>query len=170
MLAIIAAMAKNRVIGNQGKIPWDIPEDRTHFKNLTMGNVIVMGRRSYEEIGFPLPGRTTYVVSSTINVEGENCHTVRSLQEVIKREPDRDVFVCGGAMLYEEALSLADVIYLTELSWEVEGDTYFPEIPLSDFTEAEKIVTGELTESICYLTLRRNELRNSDNKAFVNKC
>ncbi len=126
--AIIAAMAKNRVIGNQGHIPWDLPEDRAHFRELTMGNVVVMGRRTYEEIGHPLPGRITYLVSATYQIEQEDCHTVTSLGEVFDREPDRDIFVCGGAMLYKEALPMVDRLYLTELSWEVEGDTFFPPI------------------------------------------
>ena len=121
-IAIIAAMAKNRVIGRAGRIPWDLPEDRAHFRELTMGNVIVMGRRTYEEIGHPLPGRITYILSSTRWFEEENCHTVSSLSEVLGREPDRDIFICGGASLYQEALPLADRIYLTELFWEMAGD------------------------------------------------
>ena len=93
-----------------------------------MGNVVVMGRRTYEEIGHPLSGRITYLVSATYQIEQEDCHTVTSLGEVFDREPDRDIFVCGGAMLYKEALPMVDRLYLTELSWEVEGDTFFPPI------------------------------------------
>ncbi len=126
-IAVIAALAKNRVIGRDGRIPWDLPEDRAHFREITMGPVIVMGRHTFEEIGQPLPGRITYLLSSTKQVEEENCHTVVSLAEVLRREPDRDIFICGGASLYREALPLADRLYLTELSWEVEGDTFFPE-------------------------------------------
>lgn len=139
-IAIIAAMAKNRVIGRAGRIPWDLPEDRRHFRELTEGNVVVMGRRTYEEIGHPLPGRTTYLVSSTYRIEQENCHTVTSLGEVYDREQDHRIFICGGAMLYQEALPLADCIYLTELSWEVEGDTFFPQIEEDIFrmTECDK--------------------------------
>lgn len=137
-IAIIAAMAKNRVIGRAGRIPWDLPEDRAHFRELTMGNVIVMGRRTYEEIGHPLPGRITYILSSTRWFEEENCHTVSSLSEVLGREPDRDIFICGGASLYQEALPLADRIYLTELLWEVAGDTYFPQIDERIFCETDR--------------------------------
>ncbi|MCH5251467.1 MAG: dihydrofolate reductase [Lachnospiraceae bacterium] len=128
MIAIIAAMAKNRVIGHNGKIPWDIPEDREHFKKLTMGNIVVMGRKTYEEIGHPLPGRTTYLVSATKQVEEKNCHTVQSLREVVERERGQNIFICGGVGLYKEAMKVADCIYLTELDAEVEGDTLFPVI------------------------------------------
>ncbi len=142
-LAIIAAVAKNHVIGRAGRIPWDLPEDRAHFRELTMGNIIVMGRRTYEEIGHPLPGRITYILSSTRWTEEENCHTVSSLSEVLGREPDRDIFICGGASLYQEALPLADRIYLTELSWEVAGDTYFPQIDDKIFYERDRTVIND---------------------------
>ena len=142
-IAIIAAVAKNRVIGRDGRIPWDLPEDRVHFRELTMGNVIVMGRRTYEEIGHPLSGRTTYVLSSTLQIEEENCHTAASLAEVLEREPERDIFICGGASLYQEAMFVADRLYLTELSWEVEGDTYFPEIDEKMFHVTKQTVKKE---------------------------
>lgn len=133
MIAIIAAMAKNRVIGRHGKIPWDIREDRERFKKLTMGNILVMGRKTYEEIGHPLPGRMTYVVSTTRQIEEKNCHTVKALSEALEREDGRNIFICGGARLYEEAMEIADYIYLTELDMAVEGDTFFPVIRPSVF-------------------------------------
>lgn len=142
-IAVIAAVAKNHVIGRAGRIPWDLPEDRAHFRELTMGNIIVMGRRTYEEIGHPLPGRITYILSSTRWTEEENCHTASSLSEVLGREPDRDIFICGGATLYQEALPLADRIYLTELSWEVAGDTYFPQIDEKIFCERDRTVIND---------------------------
>jgi len=138
MVALIAAMAKNRVIGKAGKIPWNLPEDMAHFRELTMGHVIVMGRRTYEEIGHPLPGRRTYLISSTMQVEDENCHTVLSLQEVLKREKDNDIFICGGAMLYREGMEVADRLYMTEIDQEIEGDTYFPEINLDQFEVVDR--------------------------------
>ena len=131
-VSMIAAMAANRVIGRGGKIPWDIPEDREHFKKLTLGHVIIMGRRSYEEIGRPLPGRITYVVSNTITINEENCHTATSLTAAIeharKNYADKKIFLCGGARIYVEGMPLAEEIYLTVLDEEIEGDAYFPEI------------------------------------------
>lgn len=138
MLAMIAAVAANRVIGRKGKIPWDIAEDREHFKRLTLGKNIVMGRRTYEEIGHPLPGRMTYLVSSALRVETENCHTVSSLAEAVAAVGAADLFVCGGASLYEEALLEAQVLYITELSYPVEGDTCFPPVEETEFEEISR--------------------------------
>lgn len=129
-IAMIAAMAKNRVIGRDGKIPWDLPEDRERFKQLTMGHVIIMGRRTYEEIGRPLPGRITYVVSSKWKEGERGCHIVRTLTDAITHAagayPQKKIFLCGGERIYTEGMALAGEIYLTLLKEEVEGDTYFP--------------------------------------------
>ena len=138
MITLVAAAAKNGVIGNKGRIPWDLPEDRRHFKELTMGHVLVMGRRTFEEIGRPLPGRRTYILSSTISMQGENCRTAASLAEVLEAEKDSEIFICGGAMLYEEGMAVADRICLTELDWEAEGDVFFPEIDKTAFQETER--------------------------------
>lgn len=111
MIALIVAYAKNRVIGNKGQIPWRIKGEQTRFKELTTGNVVIMGRRSYEEIGRPLPNRYTIVVSSTQKFEAENCSTVSSLKE---------------------AIEIVDKMYITEIDAVIEGDTYF-----SEFHESE---------------------------------
>lgn len=129
MIAVIAAVAANGVIGRGGRIPWDIPEDRKHFRELTMGHTIVMGRRTYEEIGRPLPGRKTILLSSKLQVEGENCRTVpdfESLCRLLENERGRNIFICGGASLYKAFLPRADRMYLTEIHREVEGDVFFP--------------------------------------------
>lgn len=136
MIALIAAMDRNRVIGKDGRIPWDLPQDRQYFRDLTMGQAVVMGRRTYEEIGRPLPGRLTIVVSSTGNYQGEQLVTVSSLAEAIAAAEGYDVFIAGGTRLYAEALPLADRLYLTEIDADYEGDTLFPE-----FTEEEYIRT-----------------------------
>ena len=126
MIALIVAFAKNQVIGNKGCIPWKIKGEQRRFKELTTGNVVIMGRRSYEEIGRPLPNRTTIVVSNTKNFDGENCLTAKSLPEAIRLAGDRDIYISGGAKLYEEALPLVEKMYITEIDSEIEGDTYFP--------------------------------------------
>lgn len=127
MIHIIVAMAKNRVIGRNGRIPWNIPEDREHFKTLTMGHIMVMGRRTFEEIGVALPGRITYVVSGTAYFTGENLYTVSSIEEVLQKEKGKEIFICGGARMYEEALAYADRMHITQIHEEYEGDTYFPD-------------------------------------------
>ena len=136
MIALIAAMARNRMIGKEGRIPWDLPQDRQYFRDLTMGQAVVMGRRTYEEIGRPLPGRLTIVVSSTRTYQEEHLLTVRSLSEAIAAADGHDVFIAGGTCLYVEALPLADFLYLTEIDADYEGDTLFPE-----FAEEEYIRT-----------------------------
>lgn len=134
MLAIIAARSKNNVIGKNGRIPWRIPGEQQQFRELTAGNVVVMGRRSFEEIGHPLPGRETVVVSRSQSFAGEGLRTARSLQEALALSGERDVFIAGGYSLYAEALPLADVLYLTEVDLTVEdGDTFFPPFDPADF-------------------------------------
>ena len=104
MIALIVAFAKNQVIGNKGCIPWEIKGEQKRFRELTTGNVVIMGRRSYEEIGKPLPNRTTIVISNTIKFECENCFTSRTLEEAIELAGDKDIYIAGGVRLYEEVL------------------------------------------------------------------
>lgn len=148
MIAIVVAYANKQVIGNNGCIPWKIPGEQKRFKELTTGNVVVMGRRSYEEIGKPLPNRTTIVVSKTKEFKGENCYTVNSFQEAIELAGDRDIFVSGGARLYEEAIPLVDKMYITEINAEIIGDTFFPKFQKKLFTKRiEKVVNGDIPYS-----------------------
>ena len=133
MIAIIAAVARNRVIGCNGRIPWDLPADRRHFRETTMGQAVIMGRRTYEEIGHPLPGRLTIVVSASRAFSGSDLLTVRSLAEGIMAAGEHDVFIAGGERLYREALPLADVLYLTEIDADYAGDTYFPVFDVNSY-------------------------------------
>lgn len=145
MIALIVAFAKNQVIGNKGCIPWRINGEQKRFKELTTGNVVVMGRRSYEEIGKPLPNRTTIVVSRSKYFEGENCFTVGSLREALELAGDRDVYISGGARLYEEALPMVEKMYITEIDCEIEGDTYFPTFDKEQFVkEIEEKFQGDI--------------------------
>lgn len=154
MIALIVALAKNHVIGNNGYIPWKIKGEQKRFKDITMGNVVIMGRRSFEEIGRPLPNRTTIVVSSTKEYTGENCFTVRSLQEAIELAGNKDVFISGGARLYEEALPIVEKMYITEIDKNVDGDTYFPQFAEEDFIkELNERVEGEIPYT--YVTYTR---------------
>lgn len=154
MIALIVAFAKNQVIGNKGCIPWKIKGEQRRFKELTTGNVVIMGRRSYEEIGRPLPNRTTIVVSNTKNFDGENCLTARSLTEAIRLAGDKDIYISGGAKLYEEALPLVEKMYITEIDSEIEGDTYFPPFEKDQFVkEINEKVEGEIPYT--YVTYTR---------------
>ena len=128
-LELIAAVAANGVIGKDGKLAWHLPDDLRHFKQLTMGHPILMGRRTYESIGRPLPGRRSIVISTTL---AEPPHPevglARSLDEALALAADTPgpAFVIGGAVLYAAALPRADVLHLTELDDPAEGDVLFP--------------------------------------------
>lgn len=148
MIGIIVAYDKNRVIGNKGKIPWNIKGEQRRFRELTTGNIVIMGRRTYEEIGKPLPRRINVVISNTQKYEGENLYTVGSLEEAIARFADsqKTMYVAGGARLYEQALPLADQLFVTELDYKVaEGDTYFPVFETQKYIRTvEEQVDGEI--------------------------
>ena len=145
MIALIVAYAHENIIGNKGKIPWDIKGEKSRFRELTTGNVVVMGRKSFEEIGKPLPDRTIYVISSTKKFDMEGVHTVTSLKEAIDKAGDRDVFISGGERLYKEAIDIVEKMYITEIDLNVEGDTRFPEFDESKFIKTtEKVVDGDI--------------------------
>lgn len=139
MLSLIVAMSRNRVIGHQNQLPWHLPEDLKHFKATTMGNPIIMGRKTFESIGRPLPGRENIVVTRNPAYREEGVIVVHSLAEAIKACGDRDAFVIGGAQLYQDALPLADRLYVTLIDQDFAGDTYFPEIDWEkDYTVVEE--------------------------------
>lgn len=135
MIGLIVARSKNNVIGKNGQIPWRIKGEQKQFKELTTGNVVVMGRKSYEEIGHPLPNRMNIVVSRTKKFEGENLLTVPSLSQALEAaEKDKNIYISGGYGLFKEALPLVDVMYVTEVDLVVEdGDVFFPEFDPSEF-------------------------------------
>lgn len=121
----IAAMSLNRVIGAGNQIPWHLPEDFKWFKELTTGNVIVMGRKTFESIGKPLPNRETIILSrSQFSFPG--VRTISDLTEINLANESREVFICGGAQVYTQALPLCSELYLTLVKREVKGDAFFP--------------------------------------------
>ncbi|MGL5085813.1 MAG: dihydrofolate reductase [Clostridium sp.] len=157
MIALIVAYSKNKVIGNKGCIPWKIQGEQKRFKDLTTGNVVIMGRRSFEEIGKPLPNRTTIVVSNTKKFEFDNCFTASSLKEAIKMAKNKDIYISGGSALYKEALSIVDKMYITEIDKFVDGDTYFPNFNEIDFIKViDEKFTG--TTPFTYITYTRINL------------
>ncbi len=138
-LAILVAMAENRTIGLGNALPWRIPEDLRHFKSLTMGHHIVMGRKTYDSIGRPLPGRTTVVVTRDRNWKMDGCIIAHSPEEAIAAcAGDEEIFIVGGAELYAQTLPLADVLYITEIRQVIEGDAHFPEFDRSVWQEVAR--------------------------------
>jgi dihydrofolate reductase len=128
-ISLVVAMDRNRVIGRHNRLPWRLPADLRHFKRITMGHPIVMGRRTWESIGRPLPGRRNIVVSRQPGYSAEGAVVVDSFEAAKEAAGDcRELMVIGGARLYARALAEANRIYLTEIHAEFEGDTWFPEL------------------------------------------
>ena len=124
-LKAIAAMSLNRVIGNGNKIPWHLLEDFKWFKQMTTGNIVVMGRKTFESIGKPLPNRTTIVLSRS-GFSYPGAQTIRDLGELDPENESRNIFICGGAQVYAQALPICSDLYLTLVKRTVEGDAFFP--------------------------------------------
>lgn len=131
-LSLIAAMAKNRVIGRNNSLPWHLPEDLKYFKATTLGKPILMGRKTFESIGKPLPGRTSVVLTRNQGWSFDGCLVVPSLDAALAQLADREeILVIGGAELYQQTLARADRLYLTEIDADFEGDAWFPEFDRS---------------------------------------
>ncbi|MGD6777487.1 dihydrofolate reductase [Sutcliffiella horikoshii] len=133
MISIIVATDRNNLIGKDNDLPWRIPTDLAYFKKVTMGSTIVMGRKTYESIGKPLPYRRNIILSRQ-DFHAEGCETLHSLEEVQQLNKDgEELFIIGGAHIFKEALPIADFLYLTYIDEEFVGDTYFPEINEQDW-------------------------------------
>jgi dihydrofolate reductase len=158
-LSIIVAMAKNRTIGVNNTLPWRCPEDLKHFKALTMGHHMIMGRKTFDSIGKPLPGRTTVVVTRDKGLKIEGCLIAHSLQEAVELcAGDAEAFIVGGADIYSQSLQLADTLYITEIQQDVEGDAHFPEFDRNLWQEtARDVRTQETPQPLDYhfVTYRR---------------
>ena len=124
-IVIIAAIARNGVIGDRGRIPWHLSDDLKRFKRLTMGHPIIMGRKTYESIGKPLPGRRNIVLTRGVPIAGVECFA--DLDSALKACGDATVFIIGGAEIYRTALPVADTLLLTHVNREVAGDAQFPD-------------------------------------------
>lgn len=136
--SLIVAMSENRVIGKNNQLPWHLPNDLKHFKAITMGKIIIMGRKTYESIGRVLPGRPNIILSSNLEYlvpGGEVVHDIKALM-ALEADSDSEKMIIGGAMLYEDFLNKVDTIYLTKIHAVVEGDTFFPVLS-NDWIEVE---------------------------------
>jgi len=141
----IVAFAKNRVIGKHNKLPWHFSADLKRFKKLTMGNTLIMGRKTFESIGTPLPGRANFVLSrgvrpyaSTAKDEGDNLKFFSSIHRALQAATTPKVFIIGGADLFRQTMDQIDGIYLTQIDGAYDGDVFYPEIPQS-FRETSRV-------------------------------
>jgi dihydrofolate reductase len=137
IISFIVAMAQNRVIGLNQNLPWNIPTDLKRFKKITSGHVVIMGRKSFDAIGKPLPNRENVVITRQKNLQISGARVVPSLDEALNpyRSTEKEIFILGGGQIFSEALPIADRIYLTLIEKDYEGDAYFPE---ADWTIFEK--------------------------------
>lgn len=163
-ISLIVAYSKNRVIGKNGKIPWNLKSDQQRFKKLTVGNIVVMGRNTfleiYNKLNGPLPKRVNIVISKTKDFNSIGCLTFKSLEEAIKYStetyPQKKVFIAGGSSLYKEAIPIVDKMYITEIDIKIDGDCFFPLLNDKEFDIIEdKVVSEELTyRNVTYLRRR----------------
>jgi dihydrofolate reductase len=153
-LCLVLAVAKNGVIGKDGQVPWRVPEDLKHFRRSTLGHAVIMGRKTWDEVGKPLPERRNIVISRNADLKLHGAEVVTSLDEAIARArtTDEEPRVIGGAEIYRLALPLATRVLLTEIQLEPEGDTFF-EVDRSGFRETERRL-GDDPRAV-YVTLTR---------------
>jgi dihydrofolate reductase len=134
LVSIIAAMDRNRLIGNENQLPWHLPADLAHFKQVTMGKPIIMGRKTYESIGRPLPGRTNIVLTRSSDFNAEGVLTANTLEQALNQVSAEDeVMIIGGSTIYELTLPRADRLYLTYVENSFEGDAWFPDFDLEQW-------------------------------------
>jgi len=137
-ISIIAAVSENSVIGRKGKIPWHLSGDLKNFRRITKGHHLIMGRKTYQSIGHPLPDRINIIVSRNPKLKIKKCIITHSLKEALQVSQDageKEVMIIGGEQIYKQVLPLAEKIYLTRVKVNVVGDTYFPKIESSDWKE-----------------------------------
>jgi dihydrofolate reductase len=148
-IALVVAAARNGVIGRDGDMPWRLSSDLKRFKSITMGQPIIMGRKTWESIGRPLPGRLNIVVTRHADFEAPGACVVQSLEEAIKTAREAagqgDFFIVGGGQIYKETIHLADVLHVTHVETEIEGDAFFPPISAQDWqaVHEEALPAGE---------------------------
>lgn len=168
MISIFVAYSKNRAIGNDNGLPWYIPEDLKHFKELTTGHAVIMGRKTYESIvdrlGHPLPNRRNIVISSSLSNPVMDIEVVRSLKESIElaagNKEGQEIFIIGGERVFRDSLELGivDKIYATEIDATIVGDVFFPEIIKSQWTtqsREEYKATNERPLAFAFVTMRK---------------
>jgi dihydrofolate reductase len=139
-ISLVVAMAANGVIGRDNGLPWHLPADLQHFKRITMGKPILMGRKTWESIGRPLPGRTSIVITRDTGYVAPGCIVVHSIDAALQAAADHadEAMVIGGAEFYRQVLPRADTLYLTRVHADFEGDTFFPEPDASEWREVER--------------------------------
>jgi len=139
MITIIAAIAKNNALGKDNQLIWYLPADLKRFKKVTLNHHIIMGRKTFESLGKPLPNRTTIIITRNTNFKAEGCVIVNSLKDAIEAaKEDENPFILGGAEIYKQAIEIADKLDLTYVHHNFDADVFFPEIDLSKWKETSR--------------------------------
>ena len=162
-LSLIVAMDKNRVIGREGKLPWHLSDDLRNFKKITLNKPVIMGRKTHESIGKPLPDRKNIIITRNPDYEADGCVVCHDLDAALKLcAQDEEAVIIGGAEIYRQALDRVDRIYLTEVQAEVEGDVYFPDFGRASWDEIirDDYVADDNNEYpfSCFILERRHPL------------
>lgn len=160
-VSLIVAVAENGVIGQDGRLPWVLPDDLRHFKRVTMGHTLIMGRKTFDSIGRALPGRHTIVLSRDPSFTAVDVTSTRDLPTAIAAAASDDVFVIGGASVYREALLVADRLYVTRVHATVEGDVHFPPVDRAVWHLAERIEHPQDDQHAHAFTIERYVRRNA---------
>lgn len=159
IITLVVAVASNGIIGRDGRLPWQLPADLARFKKLTMGKAVLMGRRTWESIGRPLPGRDNIVITRQKDYVAQGCQVAHSLGSALRTASDaEEIMIIGGAGLYEEALPLAGRIEMTRVHGEIPGDTRFPWFNQSEWQEVRRIEREADQDNawpISFITLER---------------
>jgi dihydrofolate reductase len=167
-LSIIAAVDQNQLIGKQGKMPWNLPADLKYFKQTTMGSPVIMGRKTFESIGFPLPGRRNIILTRNKDYSAEGCEIIYSQEEILDEflKKEEEAFIIGGAEIYKQFLAYSDKLYLTIIEHEFSGDTYFPKLDWQKWnkiSEKKGTTDGNNPYSYSYhVYQRKNKIYRSD--------
>ncbi|MDA8362555.1 MAG: type 3 dihydrofolate reductase [Gammaproteobacteria bacterium] len=158
-ISLVWAMASNRVIGANNALPWRLPADLRYFRRLTLGHHVIMGRRNYESLGRPLPGRDNIVITRQADYRAPGCAVVGSVEEALRvAATDPEIFVIGGATLYAQTLALADRLYATLIDAQVAGDTLFPEFDTQAWIETAReqhLADADNPFNYCFVTWER---------------
>ena len=162
MITVVVAMGLNREIGVDNQLPWHLPKDLKHFKEITSGHPIIMGRKTYESIGKPLPNRTNIVISRKKDWFEEGILIVGSIKEAIKfgQKIDEDIFIIGGGNIFEQTMDIADKLEVTEIKTNIEADTFFPKIDPKIWTKTDEVCHEKDEKNnfdFCFQTFQRGK-------------
>ena len=156
-ITLIAALTNDGVIGNQGKIPWHISEDLKRFKQTTLGHTVVMGRKTFDSLGKPLPGRANIVITRNPNFKPDGALVFHDVEQALahcRTHGEQNVFIIGGGEIYRQTIDLADELLLTYVRIAIQGDTHFPEFSPADWEE----ISREEHETFSFVELRRKKI------------